>query len=345
MISNMNLYKSDINESLEKNNYEELKNKTILIVGARGLIGSSIIDVLNYLNEKYNYNINIIGTVRDNNKIPERFFLYNNLEIINYDVNCKLEMNKNIHYVINAASNSHPKSFSQDPSGTIITNFIGTKNLLDFVKENHCERLLYVSSGEIYGQGTEDLASFKEDYSGYIDSTNPRSCYPLGKLSAENLCATYTSQFNVDTVIARPCHTYGPTQTESDSRVSAQFINNVLDDKDIIMKSEGLQIRSYMYVIDCVTGLLKILTKGEKGQAYNVSNNNSVISIREMAEIIAGICNKKVVFELPSKKEKKGYNPVTKSVLDGSKLEKLGWEPCFDFKEGIKHTLKIMKKM
>ena len=264
MLNNLDLYKEDLDISLRNNSFETLKNKTILVVGARGLIGSSIVDVLNFLNEKYNYNINIIGTVRDSSKAPLRYNEYNNLKLINYDVRNKLEIDTNVDFIINAASNAHPKSFSSDPVGTITTNFIGTKNLLDFALSNNSTRLLYISSGEIYGQGTEDIESFKEDYIGYIDSTNPRSCYPLGKLSAENLCASYTYQYNLDTVIARPCHTYGPTQTESDSRASAQFINNVIDGKDIVMKSEGSQIRSYCYVIDCVTGILRVLTSGEK---------------------------------------------------------------------------------
>lgn len=344
MIYNVKQYYDDINESLTNNCYEELKNKSILVVGANGLIGSSIIDVLNYLNVKKDYNISIIGTVRNKNNILDRFNTYSNLKIIEYDVNNKLELDDNINYIINAASNSHPQKFSSNPVETIVTNFIGTKNLLDYTKNNCCDRFLYVSSGEIYGQGGEDIEAFKEDYSGYIDSTNSRSCYPIGKLSAENLCVCYHNQYGIDTVICRPCHTYGPTQTDSDSRVSAQFINNVLNDKDIIMKSEGSQIRSYCYVLDCVTGLLRVLVSGKSAEAYNISNNNSVLSIREMAEIIATTYGKKVIFELPEEDEKKGYNPVTRSVLDGSKLEKLGWKPCFDFKKGITHTLKIMKQ-
>lgn len=343
-MQNIDIYNKGIEKTLENNKLEGLNNNTILVVGANGLIGSAIIDVLNYLNDKYNYSINIIGTVRNKNKILDRFNKYKNLKIVEYDVSNRLELDDKVDYIINTASNAHPQKFSTDPVGTIVTNFIGTKNLLDYAKDNNCKRLLYISSGEVYGQPKDNVESFNEDYIGEINSVDPRSCYPLGKLSAENLCVSYSKQYLVNTVIARPCHTYGPTQTPNDSRVTTQFINNVLEDKDIIMKSRGEQIRSYTYVLDSVTGLLTILLYGKIGEVYNVSNNNSVVSIKEMADIIASTCNKKVVFELPSSIEKEGYNKVTRSVLDGTKLEKIGWVPVYTFNEGINETIKVLKK-
>ena len=344
MINNIKIYEEDINRVIINNSFNNLKNATILVVGANGLIGSAIIDVLNYLNKVCNSNIKIIGTVRNINKKPERFNSYTDLEIIEYDVMNNLNLGKNIDYIINAASNANPIKFSTDPVGTLLSNFIGTKNLLDYAKDNKCERLLYISSGEVYGQCSDNVLSFDESYTGSIKYVNSRSCYPIGKISSENLCSCYHDQYGIDTVIARLCHTYGPTQTNEDSRVSAQFINNVLNDNDIVLKSTGSQIRSYCYVIDSVCGILTILNKGKNGEVYNVANNKSIISIRNMAEVIARYCNKKVIFELPDDIEKKGYNPVTRSVLDGSKLESIGWIPQFDFEEGIIHTIKIMKK-
>ena len=120
-------------------------------------------------------------------------------------------------------------------------------------------------------------------------------------------------------------------------------IRNALEGENIIMKSEGTQIRSYCYVLDCVTAILHILTKGDSYNAYNITNKNSILSIRKMAEIIAKISNTKVIYEIPTETERKGYNPMTRSVLDGSKLEKLGWKFCYTFEDGINETLKIMK--
>lgn len=340
-MKNLELYYESIKITLEKFNFEALKNTSIAITGANGMIGSCIIDILNYLNVKYNYNINIIAIVRSN--ILERFSGYNNLSMIKQDVSQELKINKKVDYIIHTASNAHPMAYSKDPVGTMLGNFIGMKNILEFANEYGVKRVEYISSGEVYGQGDKDIMAFYEDYSGYVNPTNSRSCYPISKLASETLCASYSNQYNLETVIARPCHIYGPTQTEKDSRVSAQFIRNVLNNEDIIMKSKGEQVRSYCFVLDCATAILTILLKGENSNAYNIANKNSIISIKEMAEIIAYKTNRKVVFELPTELEKSGYNPVTKSVLDSTKLEKIGWEAVWDFDSGIDITLKIMK--
>ena len=344
MTNNLDLYFNGISEVIKVNQFSELKNSSILVTGANGLIGSAIIDVLNYLNVNYDYNISIKGSVRNLNKLPERFKDYSNLEIIEYDVTNMLEYDGKIDYIINTASNANPIKFSTDPVGTITSNFIGTKNLLDYCVTNKVKKFLEISSGEIYGQGSEDIESFKEDYMGYINLADARSCYPVGKIAAENLCISYARQYNILVTIARLCHTYGPTQNDSDSRVSAQFIRNVLSGNDIIMKSEGLQVRSYCYVLDAVTGILKILAVGENCNAYNVANKDSVLSIREMAEIIAKKSDHKVIFENADNIEKFGYNRVTRSVLDGEKLESIGWKPIYTFDKGIEETINVLKK-
>lgn len=126
-------------------------------------------------------------------------------------------------------------------------------------------------------------------------------------------------------VIARPCHVYGPEFTESDNRVYAQFIRNVLQGEDVVMKSTGEQFRSWCYVVDCVSGLLHVLLKGENGEVYNIADEDSNITIRQLAELIAGLVGRKVIMKCPDDFEKKGYNMVSKSVFATKKLEALGW--------------------
>ncbi len=341
MIKDMDLYYKCIKLTLEKFNFENLRNKSVAITGANGLIGSAIIDVLNYLNASLNYNITIIAIVRSN--IRERFMKYSNLKVVKQDITNKIMLNDEVDYIIHAASNAHPIAYSMDPVGTMFGNFIGMKNVLEFAYTHNVKRIEYISSGEVYGQGEKDIISFNENYSGNINSTNPRSCYPISKLAAETLCVSYSKQYNLETVITRPCHIYGPTQTESDSRVSAQFIRNILNNEDIVMKSKGEQVRSYCFVLDCVTAILTVLLKGENSNAYNIANKDSVISIKDMAKVIASKKNKKVILELPTEVEKNGYTTITRAVLDTTKLEKLGWNAIWSFDKGIEETLKIMK--
>ncbi len=342
MIKNVNLYNENIKNVLRENKFDELKNKSILITGANGLIGSAIIDTLNYLNCHENYNTKVIAIVRNKNKVLKRIIDYKNVIILEQDVIEKIKYEGNVDYIIHAASNAHPQVFVMDPVGTMLGNFIGMNNILKFAISHGCKRVEYISSGEVYGQGDEAIEAFLEEYNGKINPINVRSCYPLSKLAAECLCISYSEQYNIETVVARPCHIYGPTQTETDSRASAQFIRNAVNGENIIMKSEGLQVRSYCYVLDCVTGILTILIKGGDKEAYNVANNNSRVSIKNIANIIAKKSNTNVLFEIPTDSEKKGYNPVTRSVLDGEKLEKLGWKPFYTIEDGIEQTINIM---
>jgi nucleoside-diphosphate-sugar epimerase len=150
----------------------------------------------------------------------------------------------------------------------------------------------------------------------------------------------YAAEYGADVVIARPCHVYGPYFTEQDNRVYAQFIRNVLNDEDIVMKSTGEQFRSWCYVVDCVSALLHILLKGTSGEAYNIADADSNISIRELAETIAAIGGRKVVIDLPDADEKRGFNPVTKSVFSTDKLNSLGWKPQNHISTGMNNTIK-----
>ena len=158
-----------------------------------------------------------------------------------------------------------------------------------------------------------------------MDILNPRACYPSSKRAAETMCATYQEEYGVDFVVVRPGHIYGPTITESDSRASAQFTRLAVKGKDIVMKSAGTQLRSYTYTLDCASAIIAVLTCGGMGEAYNISNSNSIVTIREFAECMTEISGVKLIFEQSSNKEKRSYNLMDNSSLNSEKLESLGW--------------------
>lgn len=329
-------------------NLEKLKACSILITGASGMIGSCLVDLLMYYNETNDYDINVFCMGRKKAALQKRFQSHlgdSRFHIIEHDVKEPLPYNISFDYMIHAASNAYPLLYSTDPVGTIMGNVWGGYHLLEYARQNGLRRFLFVSTGEVYGQGAEDITSFDETYSGFVESLNPRSCYPNAKRLTETLCASYMMQYGIDTVIARPCHTYGPTAAEKDNRASSQFIRDVLSGNDIVMKSQGLQLRSYCYVADCASAILAILLYGKTGNAYNIANSKSNITIGEMAEIIAQISGKKVIYNLPNELEKSGYNPVTQSVLNPGKLEALGWEAKYDMKNGLLQTMDILKKI
>lgn len=315
---------------------EKLKGKNVLVTGARGLIGGAVIELL--LQEVRE--CNVYALVRSRDKAEERFKSYKGdtrLHILEGDVNNPLPTDTQFHFIIHAASNAHPNAYATDPVGTLWTNINGTKCLLDYGRTHGMERFLYVSSGEVYGNG--DTVRWQEGDSGYVDSMTLRACYPASKRAAETLCVGYACQYGVDVVVARPCHTYGADFTESDNRAFAQFVRKARNGEDIVLKSRGEQYRSWLYVKDCATALLTILLHGKCCEAYNVADEQSCVTIKELAETIAEIGGVKVVFDLPSETEKKGFSVMQKAIYDTSKLRSLGWAPQWTLKEALTETI------
>lgn len=321
--------------------WEKLDGCNILITGATGLIGSCIVEAL-MAHAPRNFDIYACG--RNERRAKDRFQDYWNdskFHFVQYDVASPLASSVDFHYVIHAASNASPNFFATKPVEVIFANILGVKNLMEYGLKHNMKRLLYVSSGEVYGEGNGD--EFSEDYSGYVNPLLSRNCYPSSKRTAENLCVCYVEEYGVDCVIARPCHVYGPHFTESDNRVYAQFIRNVLDGNDIVMKSTGVQFRSWCYVVDCVSALLYILLKGENKEAYNVADEGSNISIKELADMVASIAGKKVVQDIPADSEKVGYNLVKKSVFKTERLRSLGWSVEGTMREKMEKTINELR--
>lgn len=330
--------------------WDILKDKSILISGATGMIGSFLVDVLMQKNLEENLNCRIYALGRDENKARQRFnkfFDDPNFEFIRHDINLPLDDVKidNADYVLHLASNTHPLAYSKDPIGTITTNIIGLKNMLDFASTHESKRFAFASSNEIYGENRGDIEEFDEKYCGYIDCNTMRAGYPESKRCGEALCQAYISQKNMDIVIPRLTRSYGPTLLKSDKKAMSQFLHKAIAGEDIVLKSAGTQYYSYTYVADAVSGLLTVLLCGEKGEAYNIADEKSDITLKDLASIIADCAGKKVVFEIPDFVESAGYSTATKARLDGTKLKSLGWNLKYPIKDGVERTISILREL
>ncbi len=339
-------YFEDIKTVISKNpDIINLKNKSIFITGASGLIGSTIADYILYLNKSQALNISLYLGARDYNKLCKRFYAYKENQdfyFIKYDALAEIDIHQKFNYIIHAAGNADPISIINNPVQTIMMNVQGLANLLNYAKETATEKVLFISTSEVYGILSDNKAHVENIY-GQINSLNPRASYPLSKKCGENLCIAYSQQYNLPSLIVRPGHIYGPQMTEKDSRATAQFVRNVVEGKDIVMKSPGLQLRSYCYSLDCASAIIKVLISGEKDTAYNISNPHSICTIRQFAEELALQTKHKIIFECPLEEESKSFNLMQNSSLNSNKLEALGWTPCFSLKDGVASTLRHYK--
>ena len=324
--------------------WDKLKNSTVLITGASGMVGSYMLYVLTRLNDIYNYDIKIIGMVRNVQKLPEKIRNRKDVQVIVGDVTNPIDIEGDITYIIHAASPASPLIMQNKPVETIAANTLGTYYTLSLAKEKEAAGYLFISSREIYGQPAEGQEFFWENTYGFVDQLNPRSCYSEGKKAAETMCVCFKEEYGLNTKIARLAHTYGPGMSIYDGRVQADFLKNVYHNEDIVLTSEGTAVRTYTYIGDAVSALYRILLNSDD-IVYNIGNENGKVSIKELAEIMVDIYPErglKLIFDIPEGGTK-GTAPYTLGILSSEKIRNLGWKPKYSVKDGFKRTLEYLE--
>ena len=318
--------------------WAELYGKNILVTGANGMIASRFIEMLMDVSLEKGLNIGIYALCRNKERALERFSQFNeykNFHILVGDVTKPLEIGIDFSYIIHAASSAHPDAFNSTPVDVIKANFIGTANLLEYqIKCSKC-RFMFVSSSEVYGENEEKISVFAEETLGKVDFTRARACYPEGKRAAETLCFCYEKQYGSDIVIVRPAFIFGRNIVADNNRADVYFLRQALEHKDIVMYSDGSQIRSYLYVDDCVVGMLYALLLGERGGVYNIGDENCVVTMKEYAQLLAKAGGVNVVFDPSKHPQGKTFLKTTQLVLDTSKLRAIGWRPEFTLEAGV----------
>jgi len=267
-MNNSSLYYEDVKKIASAPiDWKCFGDKVILIAGATGMIGCFLIDVLMMKNETDGLDCHIIALGRDIDKAKKRinsnYFNSSLFEFIEHDIKHELPLlSRHIDYIVNLASNTHPVLYATKPIDTILTNVFGTYNLLELSCHNKNSRYCFVSSVEIYGENRGDKERFDELYSGILDSNTLRANYPEAKRLGETLCNAYRNEKKIDYVIVRLPRVFGSTLQEDDTKAISQFIKKARDGEDIVLKSDGSQQYSFLYVADAVSGLLWVISKG-----------------------------------------------------------------------------------
>lgn len=323
--------------------WEKLKDSKVLVTGASGMLGSYVTRTVITLKEKEAWDIDIYALVRNPQKLPED--IRDKVTVIKQSVAEPIDTDVKFDYIIHAASPASPLIMKDDPVGTIAANTLGAFYTLELARKSDAKGYIFVSSREIYGQPYDGQKEFTEETYGFVDPLLPRSCYPEGKKAAETMCASFAQQYGLNVKIARLAHTYGPGMSIDDGRVQADFLRDVVNNRDIVLKSEGRPIRTYTYVSDAVSAIFRILLDSDE-VVYNISSPESTVSIRQLAETLVEAYPEKglkLVFDIPENSGNTGAAPFTLGILNSDKLQALGWKPRYSLRDGLVRTVEFLK--
>jgi len=340
-----NIVDNDIQEILKEDlPWKNLEGTTVLVTGANGFIPNYIVRTLLALK-----NVKVLAIVRNIQNAEKRFsdlIGNSNFELIVQDVNVPFNIDVKIDYIIHAASQASPKFYGIDPVGTLKTNCLGTSYLLDIAVKNKVKKFLFVSSGEVYGCVNENTPELIETYTGNVDVTDIRSCYGESKRMGENMCVCYSHQYNIPVNMIRLSHTYGYGFKMDDGRAIPDFVSSILNNKNIVLNSDGSAKRSFCYISDMIKGLFYVLFKGENKNAYNIASEKET-SILELAKLMINIFpEKNLKIEYKEGVYKNGYIRAqsTRAKFNVNKLKALGWKETVDLKEGLAKMLYAYKE-
>ena len=344
------ILKEDFEKILQSDiDFSSFKNSSFFITGSTGLIGSLLIKFLLYCSEVNSLNIKIYALIR-NEKKAEMIFSdeinNENLIFVKGDLlKANLTFDFSVDYVIHTAAITASKEMVTHPIETIQTSLMGAKTILDYSVKCRAKSVIYLSSMEVYGQ-VKCNQKVKENQLGFIDLSDVRSSYPESKRMCECMCLAYAHEKNLNVKSVRLAQTFGAGIFKEENRVFAQFARSALKDENIVLHTTGNSEGNYVYTADAIAAILLILLKGSPGEAYNVSNENSHMKIKDMAHLVANVLGNddcQVVYDIPEDNLKYGFAPDTQLFLDSSNTMKLGWKPSFDLEESYLRLASWMK--
>lgn len=327
-----------------------LANKTILITGATGLVGSALVKALLVYNQNHDRKIDILAVVRDRKKAEDLFSPFPAASGISYicqDLLVPLDGSVRSDYIVHAASVTTSSLFVSKPVETIETTVLGTRNILEYARTQELSAAVYLSSMEVYGRVGESEERTEEETLGDIDILSVRSSYSEGKRMAECMCHAYCAEYGVPVTIARLAQTFGPGIGEQENRVFAQFARSVVSNSDIVLHTTGQSVGNYCYLADTVKGILLLLLKGKAGEAYNIVNEETTRTIAQMAELVASSVSDnaiRVVYDIPEQSATLGYAPQTGLRLSSRKLNELGWHAQVDLKQAYCRLVSALRE-
>lgn len=347
------IVEEDVNNILKSGiPFEKFHGQSILITGACGMLPSYLaLTLLQYCRDNPNRGLHISVLARNKERARKLYAAYWDKEFFSFikaDICNPLPQSLRFDYIIHGASPADPRRFGADPASVFLPNVKGLYYLLELARISRTKSILFLSSGAVYGEMDESVSTVCEDTYGSVDPLNARSCYAEGKRAGETLCAIWFHQYHISTKIVRISHTFGPTMNiKEDSRAFSEFVRNIVEHKDIQMKSDGSAVRPFCYITDCVEGIFCILLQGESGQAYNLAGDE-YYSIRTLAEMLCGLFPERGLHVVQVERERGDTYLAAKeyvsTTVDTGKLKALGWKPRVMVRDGLRRTVLAIEK-
>lgn len=339
-----------------KRELNKLSGSRILFTGGAGFLGYYFIQALLLENKNSNNKISI--DVYDNYIRGKKLWIKKlaaedkNLKLIKKDISKKFSIPKKYDYIIHAASIASPTYYRIYPLQTIDANINGIRNILEnSIKMKSLKGLIFFSSSEIYGDPDKKNIPTSENYRGFVSCDGPRACYDESKRLGETLCNVFYEQYNIPVKIVRPFNNYGPGLDINDKRVVPDLCKNILDNKNLILFSDGRAKRTYCYIADAICGYIKVLVNGKKGNAYNIGMDRPEISVIQLAKKIEKIAkinygyNKKIIFKKNSDINYLVDNPKRRCPDLSKSLKDLSYNPQINLEKGLANTLRWYKEI
>jgi|SRR5437588_3142391 len=320
---------------------ERFAGKTILLTGAAGFLGTQFVHYFLALNDRRLLSRPCRLIALDNylRGLPEWLTQLKSrpdLELIAADV-VRCDTYPRADFIIHAASVASPIFYRQHPIETMDANIWGLRRLLDHARLHPAESLLFFSSSEIYGDPDNAHIPTDENYRGYVSCTGPRACYDESKRFGETLCIAFWNVHRVPIKIARPFNNYGPGLRITDRRVLPDFFRDVLNNKDLVILSDGRATRTFCYVTDAIEGYLRLLLSNENGESFNIGTESPEVSMLDLAHMVIKICSEdvKVIHRTSNDQQYLTDNPQRRCPNLTKARQRLGYQPKVSLEEGL----------
>ena len=295
-------------------NLAELRNKSVMVTGANGLLGGFTSDFISYLNDYHDFNVKLNLTSLSHRDNAARISHLLDKEYVTYfswDLKKSLPEDQmpNVDFVFFMSGYGQPKKFISNKTSTIFLNTVGLNSLIEFYKKKPGTKILYVSSSETYGDPDESQMPIKESCNGNYSVESNRACYITSKRLGEVICFDHMQNSNnVKIVVARVALTYGPGTLTSDDRVLQNFIVNGQRNGKIQLLDDGSAIRNCLYITDCLEMMLNITLCGNQ-KVYNIGGEHEQVTIFELASIVADEIKVEVIKGESAKAEEIKFAP------------------------------------